>query len=375
MFTSVQKCVSSTYLVQSPEAIVDDLFNCIVTNKDKRPKRLARLIYNSDLFGLDTNKYLKALKDLGIKIEDSKEAALDLEGYIKGCSLYPRAFDMVMFDDSQASPPEKKSIDAVLTANIAADLKLYFVTHHFLVMLQRYLLDDTMIRKLHDSGDIIMYFKGSMAHRLVIIKHIEKADNALELFAGLEKYYPCTGDNDFEIKINPKLVNFDEVHKLVGSLVKEFMGRSDLRKLLSHRIFANDDIKRIISRKVVVGGKIYQPQLTTQRDFEIYYDSRGEPMLMYRGLEDCIYTTINKTLHFPSEDLKMVAAFDLYRYKMAFKLQDCDTGIIHDKIYGAEVIDISIPRNYDSKLQAFDFEKAADHFVERKLDYKKSDLL
>ena len=354
-------------LIQSPEAIADDLCECIVGNKDKRIKRYGRLEYVCKVFSLDFSVYEKKIKDLGIQIVDPAAIKLDVRKFIETPMAFPSNGQVIAFDDSDSSAPEKKVVDAALTAHIAQDLRLYFVTHQYLQAIQKYLRKDPFIDSLCNSGDVIMYYKGSMAHRLGLSLHLQRGVDT-EIIKELNKWYPCTGDNDFEIKVNPKLEKFDEIRDKIGHMLRMFMKHEEARTLLEKSIFGSDEIINIIGKSLVIEGKHYQPLLTTQRDFIIDYSPRGTPYLTY-GEEQKIYTTINKTLCFPAEDGENLCAFDLYRYKMPFVLMDVDTGKVFDRVFGAEVIDISIPHKIDYKLLAFDFDNADAHFVTRELSY------
>lgn len=245
--------------------------------------------------------------------------------------------------DEYVPNPLIVDIESRLTNLICEGQSVYDATTQTLMSYQQKIWSVNILRKALESGDIIMYFKGSMAHRAILMSLVR----SMEAMCELEKYYPAIGDNDFEVLINPRLKNYEVVSQTLRSVTRKFMLDSATRIELFYKLSECESVKRLKEGNCFVKLNNYEYQVfeAVRNDMTVSKDLNCSVVTVHPWYHN-IYYTFNDSLTFTNA-LNQTAMFDLHRFKYALQ--------VGQKTFGSELIDICIPHPSDYKLKSTDF--------------------
>jgi len=239
--------------------------------------------------------------------------------------------------------PVIADIESRLTAMLVEGEEVYGLTCQMLVDFQMYLMSDFVIRTEVYNGNIIMYYKGSMAHRKVLWQYASSPS----AYAEFQKCYPATGDNDFEILINPYLRHYDIVYAAVSAMTRDYFNSANNKSWLFDNLSYCRSVQRICNSTIKIANHDYRIVPGVRNDIQISGNARRTVTVF--GSVGTVYSSINTNLSFM--EVSGLTHFDLYRFKYALT--------VGAHTFGAEVIDVSIPRIDDCKLVKINFSEFA----------------
>lgn len=301
--------------------IEEDLRALIEFSNIKVSKRVARLKTLYKIIGLNpedvesfpTAKELKA---------DSVDIG-ELNGFLNAPA--PSFQKSIQLEKDQTIKLMKQTLEALLTAKLNSNLKIYEVSYNIFVRLLKRIENDHRFGPLFLQKKLIPVCKGGIAARLVLLA---KYPN---FAADIEKSFGLGGDNDCMLLLDPTLENFEDIHQSLTVFVQEFLFQ--IAGPFAQGIVKQqaDKIKSISVDDTVIDVSSCERHAFTIVDGNMMHQHEDQ----FKG----IFTTRNDTLDFNNTDGSR-CKFSLIRLKKAFK--------IGQKVLGAEILDISIPHNLDN---------------------------
>lgn len=268
--------------------------------------------------------------------------------------LYSEGRTIKFFAKSDPDPNDpRKILEKSLTDAVNEDITIYRYGCEILSVIEKKISQHEQLKHLYDAHKIVVELKGGVAQKLSLNHYI---DNVLVGFGKYKQtdseivtlkknatiaYGP--GDNDTTILIDPDIDEFNQVHKIVVTLIENVLNEysqsiapDGCRSSWLNRIFRIKNIQCRGNNIVVVRSK-KRPFQIHDNNVCIYKISDRNPLY--------VYPSVNKSLHFlNSQAGGGITSFVLLRLKACFKSEDfCGPA-------SAEILDISVPCRDDAKL-------------------------
>jgi hypothetical protein len=242
-------------------------------------------------------------------------------------------------------------VGSLLTKYLNKSMFVYMLSLKWFYDICKILEKDRKYKKYLAEKRILPLLKGSTIEAFVLWQ------NNVDINKIKECYSPS--DNDTTFLIDPELPQseFDYISNLIEVVCKQYL-RKQVKKImffdsakLNNLIVELNKINqdKVIFDKLTENG-IKSTQITPALRPNIVIDDCGNNYIkLTKKIEDgisFIYFSENKNVSFASFDNKKKYNFKLFRIKASYK--------IGNVCYGAEILDISIPKQNDSTLKKFD---------------------
>lgn len=343
--------------------IIIDLLDCVLTSNQKVQKRWNRLlvvlgILEVPIEPLATAINITELLANEVTVPLPAEKIID---WIKKPRVYSDASVQALSGTNDDSA--KKAVEAALTSafNARSDLGPYNVASKLMLKIWHAVASHPRLASLVEERDILLIFKGGIAQRLMLTAVFPDHTEAIHKAFGLG------GDNDCGIMINPSLPDYDNVRRLVISVVHtQTIILSQFALGESTLLDAANDVVEItptegLKLSVVPAARKHfaiNPTDSTIRYFPCeseLYSSSNELDFLDGGKQQPVVCS--------SKPKPRVCDFKLIRIKRAFEViytQDTQTGpVTYYAPASAELLDIAISGKRDGKL-------CYDHFLKYK---------
>jgi hypothetical protein len=303
----------------------------------KREKRLARARLACIALSSDPDAFFASLRLPAVGAEEPLTAQ-DLAVFFDcGDRSVEPSYETTTFTPANADKEIAlaREINGELTKGLNRTSVMYKVTCGYLWQLLEGLKKHCVLGPLYKSKEILFLLKGSMAQKRVL------GAARPDLAVAIEEAFGSGGDNDCVFLINPARADFEATHATLASFVNRFL-LAALPRLSAGSI---NHTARQISAIHVLGERL-EVAPTSRQSFRVHREAGGLVYAPVTAARYNVYMSWNDALDFVNEQ-GGACQFTLLRIKHAFDVRH-GTGI---RAFGAEVLDVAIPRRGDALLQ------------------------